>query len=102
MTIVLLVAFVDVKALSGGGFSEPVFAGAAERAKAVAAIAVFWARVTARALVDILASEAISSKSFATSAFVRAFGVRALRVCVATLDSHCALVYVFAFKLADF
>jgi len=102
VAIVLLVAFVDVEALSAGGFSESELAGAAERTEAIAAIAVFRARVAAQTLIDILADEAISSEALATCAFVRTFCIRALSICVATIDSHRALIYVFTFKLADF
>jgi len=101
VAIVLLVAFVDVEALSAGGFSESELAGAAVRAEAVAAIAVFRARIAAQTLIDILASEAISSEALATGAFVRTFCVRALSICIATINSHRALVYVFTFEFAD-
>jgi len=102
VAIVLFVAFVDVKALSAGGFSESELAGAAEGAEAIAAIAVFRARIAAQTLIDILASEAISRKALATGAFVRTFCIRALSDRVATIDSHRALIYVFTFEFADF
>jgi len=102
VAIVLFVAFVDVEALSAGGFSESELAGAAERAEAIAAIAVFRARIAAQTLIDILARKAISSEALAAGAFVRTFRIRALSVRVTTINSHCTLVYVFTFEFADF